>query len=135
MNIQDIETEGRKDARIKELEARLAEAETTAPANAVVKEILSTDKNTKTIEAGGETYIIKRRPHTEWLKYFSKVMKFSVDEDGDTAVEIKDMGIASEFVFGQMLVSPKVSADEVKDFVDVMDITAQGIAFQVSSGN
>lgn len=131
---EPIKTDDR-DEYIRELEAKLAEKENPTTGNETLDNMVAMDKNTKIIEVGGTSYVLKRRPHSQWLKYFGKIMSFTTGDTGGSVMEINDLGVASEFVFDHMLVRPKVGIDEVENFTDLMEITMEGISFQMTSGN
>lgn len=138
-DMEQVETPAfSKDDYIRELEEQLKAKEEVKLAKTTgfneLDKMVAADKNTTLVETEEGTFILKRAPHSIWLKYFGRIMRFTT-KDGETQAELVDFGAAAEFVFKHMLVRPRVSIDDIKDFTVVMALAGEGIAFQMSTGN
>lgn len=130
-----VEEETDYKAEVERLKKQLAEAE-SKPENVVsLENMVANDPNAKLVETSEGKFLLKKTGHAKWLKYFGKIMKFTVGDNGKTEVTLDDFGKAAEFVFQHMLVRPKVTIDDIKDFSNVMAITSAGISLQMTEGN
>ena len=118
---------------LEELRAKVAQLESEKPKTAI-ETMVANDPNTTIVKTDEGDFVLKRAPHSKWLPYFGKVMSVSF-ENGQQVIKLGDYDAAAEFVFTHMLVSPKVTMDDIKNFSVVLSVAMEGIAYQMTTGN